>query len=166
MKPAAETLLLLCLVALAAASCRPAARPVARWALELSAEKDGVYATFRLSTLTAIPGATMEGELDVQSPAATPVAAPQFKPAGLELVDFAALPVRLDKSGREIRGWRWSFQAGAPGVIRDASVRVQFNAAGAPGSLVIALPDVVIRSAFAPGRSTDGLPPLEVPDAL
>ena len=169
MKPAAEMrfiMIAVALLALAVASCRKPPVPATDWAVERSAETNGIRATLRLSTVTLTPGARLVCELDVQTPAATRVELPTWQPPGLELVDFVALPPGLADAGNELRQFHWTFQAGPPGAVTNQSVRVKIISGQTTNSLNVELPALAIQSAFAPGTFTNALPPLEETNAF
>lgn len=161
MRRAVELTTLAASVVLLATSCRKPVAATAPWKVEKSVESAGVKATFRLSTTTAVPGDRIDCELDVRSPLASRVTPPAWKPAGLEPVDAAELPVRLDDQGRELRQWHWTFQAGAPGSISGEAISLEFTMDEKPHKLVIDIPDIVVSSTFAPGKPADTLPPVE-----
>jgi hypothetical protein len=156
----------LALLAFAAISCRKPAAPPPAWAVELHAETAAAQAVFRMSATRLTPGAVLNCELEVRSPAAAQLEAPQLNLAGLERVDFTALPAALTEAGDERRQFRWTFQAGAPDTVTNQSLPLRFISAQQTNSLKIALPAIVIQSAFAPGTFTNALPPLEETNAL
>lgn len=169
MKPAAKSRLLLfgtALLALLLVSCRKPAGPAAVWVFEGHAETGPVRAMFRMSAVTLTPGARLDCELEVKAPAATGLGSPHWQPAGLELVDFARLPVKLDPAGDEVRRFHWTYQAGAPQTITGQSVRLPTGPDPSVGTLAIELPVIVIGSVFAPGTFKNTLPQPEESNAF
>ena len=154
------------LLAFAMTSCRKPPVSMTAWAVELLAKTNAAQAMFRLSATNLLPGARLDCELIVTTPAATHVPPPQLQPPDLEPVDFTVLPVSLDASGNELRQFSWTFQAGPPSTVTNQSVRLIFVSAQLTNSLKIKLPAIVIQSVFAPGTFTNALPPLEETNAF
>ena len=147
-------------------SCRKPPVSTTAWAVEILAKTNAAQAVFRLSATNLSPGARLDCELVMTTPAATHVPPPQLQPPGLEPVDFTALPVSLDASGNELRQFSWTLQAGPPSTVTNQSVQLNFISAQATNSLKIKLPAIVIQSVFAPGTFTNVLPPLEETNAF
>ena len=161
MKRVAELMFLIAASSPLLGACRKPPAPATVWAVENQAATMGLHATLRVSDTDVLPGERVDCELVVISPAATCIEPPLWKPAGLEPVDFAALPVTLDDKGRESHRWRWTFQAAGPGTAGGGILRLDFTTAETPGNLTLTVPEIIIKSAFPPGNPADTLPPLE-----
>ncbi|MES2309435.1 MAG: hypothetical protein V4507_11310 [Verrucomicrobiota bacterium] len=146
-------------------SCHPHDSSVKKWASEREFTSEGIRAQLRLSKTTVTPGATLEVEIDLESPLGSSVQVSLSGLQNLDPMESLSLPVQLKGSEKELHPFRFTLQAGPPEKIPSQKIPIEFQQGSEKKNLSIEFPEIVIQSAFPSGKSNGQIPSLEEHDS-